>query len=373
MNRLKYYICILLCAGMAILGGCGAGRKKLSISPYVLVNVSGLSTRAQATVYLDTAGIYNALAGADAAQEEKAVYDSFVASLSVAADKLEKLANGDIINVTVTYDAQLAEELKLNVTDFVKTVEVSGLNEGYEIDVFKDLEVIVTGTAPYAFVTYTNKSDDPYIKNLEYVIEGRNSGLKNGDIITIRCMLDADTAELYYYYTDVTTMSYTVEGLDTYIYDSAELDSDVLGDIADECAEVIYADTNDTTTRMLYKLTGNANYLYQDNNEWVDSLKLNRVIFLSRSSEGTSPYENIILYVFDAAIANNYYTEYGYYIFEYTNAIRSGDGEFMIGRNDPHLRYICGQDYDELYSELTRDIAYQYSSVTLENIRINAE
>lgn len=366
MTRFKYCIFTLFC--VVLLSGCNVGKKELSISPYVLVNVTGLSTRAQATVYLDTAGIYSTLAGADATQEDRAKYDSFVSSLSISTDKLDKLANGDKINVTVTYDAQLADELKLNVTDFVKTVEVRGLNEGYEIDVFKDLEVIVTGTAPYAFVTYTNKSDDPYIKNLEYVIEGKTTGLKNGDIITIRCKLDPDTAELYYYYTDVTTMNYTVEGLDTYIYDQAELDSNVLSDIAGECAKVIYDDTDDTTTRMLYKLTGSSNYLYQDNNEWVDNLKLNQVIFLSRSSEGTSPYENIIFYVFEAAIANNYYTEYGYYIFEYTNAIRSGSGEFMIGHNDPQLRYICGQDFDELYAELTRDIAYQYSTVMVDNV-----
>lgn len=368
MKRFRYYICIMLLAGMAVIGGCSAARKKLSISPYVLVDVKGLSTRAQATVYIDTEGIYNALAGIGASREERAVYDGFVASLSVNADKLEKLANGDAVNVTVTYDAQLAEELSLNVSDFIKTVEISGLNEGYEIDVFKDLEVIVTGTAPYAFVTYNNKSDDPYISKLEYVVESKTSGLKNGDVVTIRCMLDADTAELYYYYTDVTTMSYIVEGLDTYIYDSAELDSDVLCDIAQECAQVVYDDTNDTTTRMMYKLTGSSNYLYQDNNERVDALRLSRVIFLSRSNEGASPYENIILYVFEATIANHYFSENGYYIFEYTNAIRSGNGEFMIGRNDPHLRYICGQNYEELYSELIRDIEYQYSAVTLDSV-----
>lgn len=373
MNRAKKYIYILLCVSMVLLGGCGAKRKELSVSPYVLVNVTGLSTRAQADVYLDTEGIYNALTGTEASEEKKAEYERFVASMSISTDKLEKLANGDVINVTVTYDAQLAEELKLNVKDFVKSVEVTGLNEGYEIDVFKDLEVLVTGTAPYAFVTYTNKSDDPYIRNLEYVIEGRNSGLKNGDVITIRCMLDADTAELYYYYTDVTTMNYTVEGLDSYIYDSAELDSTVLSDIADECAEVIYDDTADTTTRMLYRLSGSSNYLYQDNNEWVDSLKLNQVIFLSRSCEGTSPYENIILYVFEATIANNHYTENGYYIFEYTNAIRNGEGEFLIGRNDPQLRYICGQNFDELYDELIRRIEYQYSTVLLDNIHLKQE
>ena len=354
--------------GMVLLGGCSVGRRNISISPYILADVSGLSGRASATVYLDTAGIYSALAGTDATQEQKDEYKNFVESLTLSCDKLDKLANGDVINMTVTYDGEEADRLKLNVNDFVKSYNVQGLDEGQEIDVFKDLKVEVTGIAPYAFVTYTNNSTDPYIKNLEYVIEGKTTGLQNGDIITIKCMIDEKTAELYYYYTDVTTMSYTVEGLDTYIYDSEQLDKQVLSDIAAECADTIRSETDDTTMRMLYKLTGSSNYLYQDNNEWVDNIKLNQVIFLTRSAQGASPYENVILYVFEAAIANNNYTEYGFFIFEYTNAIRNGSGEFMIGRNNPELRYVCGLDFDELYNDLVKDMEYQYSVELLDGI-----
>ena len=364
----KLIPCITLLLGMVLLGGCSVGRRNMSISPYILADVSGLSGRASATVYLDTAGIYSALAGTDATQEQKDEYKSFVESLTLSCDKLDKLANGDVINMTVTYDGEEADRLKLNVNDFVKSYNVQGLDEGQEIDVFKDLKVEVTGIAPYAFVTYTNNSTDPYIKNLEYVIEGKTTGLQNGDIITIKCMIDEKTAELYYYYTDVTTMSYTVEGLDTYIYDSEQLDKQVLSGIAAECADTIRSETDDTTMRMLYKLTGSSNYLYQDNNEWVDNIKLNQVIFLTRSAQGASPYENVILYVFEAAIANNNYTEYGFFIFEYTNAIRNGSGEFMIGRNNPELRYVCGLDFDELHNNLVKDMEYQYSTELLDGI-----
>ena len=368
MKKIRYALFVMLV--MISISGCSAGRKNISLSPYIMTSISGLSGRATATAYLDTAGIYSALTGIDAAEEEKAKYDAFVASLELTCDKLDKLANGDAINLTVTYDAAAADELKINVNDFVKKVDVTGLDEGQEIDVFKDLQVEVTGTAPYAFVTYTNNSADPYIKNLEYVVEGRTTGLKNGDVITIKCMIDAKTAELYYYYTDVTSMDYTVEGLDSYIYDSAQLDYDELNDIAAECAAQVYAATDDTTTRMLYRLTGNTNYLYQDNNEWVDSLKLNQVIFMAGHGDGSSEYENIILYVFEAVVANNYYTEDGFFVFEYTNAIRSGDGGFMIGRNNPELRYVCGQDFDSVFSEIMENTEVQYNSEILEGISL---
>lgn len=368
MKRFKYLLFLFLC--LVFVSGCSLGRKDISMSPYIMASISGLSGRATATVYLDTEGIYSALAGVDASQGDREKYDAFVSSLGITCDKIDKLANGDSINVTVTYDAAAADELRINVNDFVKKIDVDGLDEGQEIDVFKDLKVEVTGTAPYAFVTYTNNSTDPYIKNLEYVIEGKTSGLKNGDVITIRCKIDAKTAELYYYYTDVTSMDYTVEGLDSYIYDSSKLDYTQLNDIAAECAAQIRVATDDTTTRMLYRLTGSSNYLYQDNNEWVDDIKLNQVIFMSGHGDGSSQYENIILYVFEVVVANNFYAEDGYFVFEYTNAITNGNGEFMVGRNNPELRYVCGQDFDTLFDEIMQNTQVQYNSEILEGISL---
>lgn len=367
MKKIGYAI-LLVCT--LLIAGCSVGRTNISISPYIITDISGLSGRATVTAYLDIDGIYSALAGVNAPEQDKAKYSAFVSSLELSCDKVEKLANGDSINLTVTYDAAAADELKLNVNDFIKRVEVAGLDEGQEIDVFKDLKVEVTGTAPYAFVTYTNNSSDPYIKNLEYVIKGKTTGLENGDVITVECKIDPKTAELYYYYTDVTSMDYTVEGLDSYIYDSSELDRDVLQDIAEECAEQIKAATDDTTTRMLYRLTGSSNYLYQDNNEWLDGVRLNQVIFLSGHGDGSSQYENIILYVFEVTVANNYYSENGYFIFEYTNAIRTSSGEFMIGRNNPELRYVCGQDFDSLYNDVMQNTQVQYNSELLEGINL---
>ena len=76
----------------------------------------------------------------------------------------------------------------------------------------------------------------------------------------------------------------------------------------------------------------------------------------------------IILYVFEVTVANNYYSENGYFIFEYTNAIRNGSGEFMIGRNNPELRYVCGQDFDSLYNDVMQNTQVQYNSELLEGI-----
>ncbi len=364
----KICVAVMLMFVVIMAVGCKSDRKQLSIAKYIMVNVEGLSGRATAKVYLDTQGIYSSLAGLDASQTEKDVYKGFVESLNVSASGLEQLANNDVITVTVTYDAELADELKLSVTDFIKNVTVTGLNEGTEIDVFKDLKLIVSGVAPYAFLTYENCSQDPYIKGLEYEIIGDVNNLSNGDKITIKCNLDPKTAELYYYYTDVTSMEYVVEGLDSYVYDTADIDYNILNEIAAECAQVIYDDTNDTTTRMMYTVSGNTNYLYQDNNEWVDLLKLNQVIFMTKNNGSIDSAENRLYYVFKAGVCNHNYYEEAYFIFEYANAIVAADGTFMIGRNNPELRYVCGVDFDALYNELTRDFIAGYNAVILDGV-----
>lgn len=364
----KLYILILLVLAVLMAAGCKEELKQIAIAPYISLEVEGLSGRADAVVSLDTQGIYIALAGEDASTEAKSVYKNFVDSLQVSADKLTAISNNDVITVTVTYNADIAEELGVSVTDFIKNITVSGLDEGTEIDVFKDLKLIVSGVAPYAFLTYENCSEDPYIKSLKYELTGDISNLSNGDKITINCKIDPKTAELYYYYTDITSMEYIVEGLDSYVYSSADIDYNVINEIAAECAQVIYDATDDTTTRMMYIVSGNTNYLYQDNNEWVDSLKLNQVIFMNKTTSVTGIPENRFYYVFKAGISNHNYYEEAYFIFEYSNAVLAADGTFMIGKNNPELRYVCGQDFDTLYNELIRDYNMYYNSIILDGV-----
>ena len=358
-------IIVLFCA---FAFGCTAGHKEISISNYAIVNIEGLSGRANATLVVDYDGIYSALAGINANQKEKDLYNGFVGSLSFSLDKYNGITNGDKLTLSVTYDDAIAKELKLNVTNIVRSYNITELYEGTEIDVFKDLSVIVSGVAPYATATFSNDSDDPYIKTLSYEFIGDSTKLSNGDTIVIKCNIDPKDAELYYYYTDRDTMSYTVSGLDTYITNPAELDYTKLNEIAADCADTIVSETEDTTTRMLYKLSGSSNYLYQDNHEKVDKIELRNVDFLMKNAYGEE--ENVILFIFYAVISNNNYTEDGYFIFKYQNALKDSEGNFYIGTNSPELRYDYGQNLDELYSEYLRDYS-AYDMAHLDGVTID--
>ena len=366
-----YYILICVFAfSILLMTGCKKRITNVSIDSFILHKVDGLSGRADAVTYLDTNGIYTKLTSLHKKikPEQEEGYRKLVDSMSIQTDRLTNLANDDVITVTVTYDTQLAESLRINLTDCVKNITITGLDVGTEIDVFKDLKVYITGTAPYAFASYSNESENPFIKNLSYEFVSDVTNLENGDIVKIKCNLDADIARQFLYYTDVTEKEYTVEGLDRFIYDQKEIDREALNEIINECEATIKAETDDTTTRMLYRLTGNSNYLYQDNNEWVDyiSTESTNHIFLSKKPGSDAVYENIIILVFAVGLKNNYYSEDGFFLFQYTNGVLTSDGKFMIGRNNSELRYVCGTDFGSLYDELTGEIIHQYEAVFIE-------
>lgn len=57
---------------------------------------------------------------------------SFINSVSLDYDTKRTLKNGDEIEITATYDHDLADELKLNIEDATKKVKVKGLIERYK-------------------------------------------------------------------------------------------------------------------------------------------------------------------------------------------------------------------------------------------------
>lgn len=365
MKRLYKILFLMVVMAMgAVMAGCNIGHRDIALANYAIINVDGLSGRANATLIVDYDGIYSNLVNSDKDGNGKDYYRTFVDSLKYSLDKYEQISNGDKITLNITYDNAEAERLKLNVSNIISAKDITELAEGTEIDVFRDVELIIDGVAPYAKVTYVNNSTDPFISKLTYEIIGNTQNVSVGDKLTLKCNYDSKDAELFYYYTDKLTMDYVVDGVDSYIYDANQMDLKLIGDIAKACADTIETETLDTTTRMLYTLTGSSNYLYQDNHEKVDKIELIRVDFFAKKGMVSGEDENATLLIFYAVISNSNYTEDGYFIFKYQNALVSPEGTLYMGVNSPELRYICGQDFDALYAEISREYApYEYTQI----------
>lgn len=67
--------------------------------------------------------------------------------------KTQSISNGDTIELTFTYNKDLAKRLKFKVKNTTIKLKVSGLEDGKKIDPFADLELTFTGISPNGKVT----------------------------------------------------------------------------------------------------------------------------------------------------------------------------------------------------------------------------
>lgn len=346
-----------------------------SLVKYVTVTVSGVNGRGKATVSLDEVGLYAALAGSEATAEEKAVYHDFVESVSCFVDRDEYLYNEDEIVVTADYSEKQAEKLGIRIVKTQRTQTVAGLTDGTKLDLFADLQIITSGTSPFITLTYANQSENAYLKSLEYTIS-RTAGLAIGDTITISCSADETSAAAQGYYFDMTEMEYTIQTADYYINDPADFPKDVVMSLAEEDIAAVHAATEDTTTHMVYQVTGNRSYLFRDNNEQATGFAYYKSEMAYNATGYELEHENYLLIYLKGQIALPTYTDDedpydyvdAYFCFLYSDAIMTTDGEFLMASNDAGERFVCGASYEDCLQEARERIGtgYSYSDVLFE-------
>lgn len=371
---IKIAVPVVLLAVLIVIKVRMSSDDKLILARYVLVTFDGFDGRAGATAVLDDMGLYSALAGSGAGEEEKLKYEDFVKSVTYRLDKTQGLKNGDELTVEVDYDESIAHKLKIKADKMPRTVQVSGLETGTELDVFAGLKIITGGISPYVYVTYSNESDNKYLASLEYEIS-RTSGLAIGDEITIRCNIDRNAAKGQGYYFENSEMTYTIEQADKYIDNPAELDMEVLDGIVKENIEVIAEEVADTTKHMSYEVTGNMNYLFRDGNEEAKDFKLHKAVLACNASGYEQNHENYVLFFYNGKVAmplyNNTEDPYEYLdawmCFIYSDAILSREGKMSMATNDPQLRYVCGSSYDDVLLAAVDEIGKAYDFKNIEN------
>lgn len=84
------------------------------------------------------------------------------------------------------------------------------------IDVFSDIHVSIEGAAPYATVTVTSTSTDPFVRNIHFSVTPEDD-LNPGDTVTITANVSKEDAREYGYRLTDNTMEYTLTELESYI------------------------------------------------------------------------------------------------------------------------------------------------------------
>ena len=91
-----------------------------------------------------------------------------------------------------------------------------------KIDVFEDIEVVVSGAAPHATVEVYSNSSNPFVQSIHFYATPDN-GLSNGDTITITADVAKSYAKQNGYRLADDTMKYKLKDVPSYITDTSDL------------------------------------------------------------------------------------------------------------------------------------------------------
>src|SRR5574344_1293945 len=198
----------------------GCGEETVNLADYIEVSFSGNSGSGTASTSIDYTALRqkiesNVSKDMDLTTRESAESD-FIYAINTDLSESYGLTNGDKITLTATCDTELGKFLNINFVCQPKEIEVSGLTETQEVDVFKDITVKFSGTSPAGKAQIVNNSTDKFVKEIYFSLD-KSSDLSNGDTVTITADVSSYEEENYGCVAKTTEKTFKVEGLDEYM------------------------------------------------------------------------------------------------------------------------------------------------------------
>lgn len=232
MKKVGISVMVLLLA--IVLGGCG--KQKVDITQFIDVRFSGIDGKAVATVKFDFPALEEVLTFGkdDITPAEAAAIIALEASMECEADISEGLSNGDSIKISIFWDKEAAKKCGVVFTGNEMTIEVTGLKEAEEIDIFADMEITYSGIAPEGTVKIAAEDF-----NVIRFIVTPDSHLRNGDTITVTAEADWEKFEEKGYIVTNREKTFTVEGLDEYVCEYSQFGEDILTEMDGAARELI--------------------------------------------------------------------------------------------------------------------------------------
>ncbi len=240
----KTIICVGL-AGLLLIAGAGCGKigakepQTIDLNSYIDYEIEGYSTKATLTYTIRYDDIIDdfELEDVAASRLEKKITGTW--------SKMTYLANGDEVTFEWTVDADSIEE-KYNVEFEAEDlkVEVKELDEMPEYDPFEYVEVSFSGMDGNGDATIDAGDNNP-LPDVCYRFETSSYYLSNGDEITVTAYSNsgdlADYCEDNDYILTQSSMTYTVEGLDSYVASIDEITPEMLAELQTQAQDTITA------------------------------------------------------------------------------------------------------------------------------------
>jgi hypothetical protein len=329
------------------------GKKHISPEDFVQLTYTGANGYATAECTIDVDGVVAKLVGKGVDEAKERLYVQLANNIKGSVTTGGNISNGDRITVNITYDKELANAAGVTVGNTEFVVRAKDIPAGTQVDLFENIEVIFAGISPDAYVVIKNEWDDRFLSQLSFVAD-KQKNITANDEITIRC--EADEAELgqHGYTADTFEKTYTADRLSSYVERIRQIDSKVVETLKEQCVTSIQTQTEDTTFRMIYRATGNRQYLYLPNDESAENITFLEAKFLDRNEDTSSELaKNKIVLIFSAEIVCDSEVENVYFGYTFENGYITADGTFNVLNGDSEAgQYICNVNYDEMLLEI---------------------
>ena len=323
--------------------------KGLDIRKYITADYVGIYGYAKGNYTFDKEAFYRDLAGSETNEDKLASYKNFADSIVVTSDDTT-IKNGEKVSLNINYDKAAMKATGYHIKKDSYSFVANGISEGKRINLFQDISVKINGISPEATAIVVNNSEDEYLKTLQYKTD-KSTGLANGDRIMITCDVTAEELAAHGYTASGTSVMYNVSGLSTYVSDAKGITKEVVNNVANIDKSMLEAETADTTFRMVYKLTGNRDFLSLVNNESLSEFSISKAYFLKKkdSNKNTNDPENILVLVNKIRVNADDRSEEGYAVVLHYNAYTKTDGSTVeVDTSNLKNQYALGQNEEEL-------------------------
>ncbi len=322
--------------------------QRFDVWNYVTISYDGANGYASPVFTLNKDKLYKELMGKSNDSDKSYNVKMLIASIDISSEAAD-VSNGDTYKVRLEADKKYEDAVGISISSGNKKIKASGIDRGTSVELFDKLDVMFTGVSPEANVVITNNWDDEYLASLTFSADKTNN-ISYGESVKITCNASYEEIARHGFLAQNMEASYNADKLPGYIDDVSKIDKKVIEQVGKEVLNTIDVETADTTFHMLYKATKDTAYLYHINEETASDAKIVSTYFLSR--KGTAGDNNNYVYIMaQATISDSESSATVYFAFSYTNAYENVDGTFDMNHDNESKRYICGTDYEALYSQ----------------------
>jgi len=291
-------IFVAIVAAVILIIALSANQKEaINAQEYLKYTIAGANGYAKVTTSFDSYSVCDDINDEINDYMKTASISDALKDTSIEVSKLDKLSNGDTINIILTYNKEALAQLGYKLKNTTFNVQVSGLVEPIVLDPFVDLSVEFVGISPEAQVKLTNNSTNNAIKDyILYTVGGNTNYYKNGDSITITAELKNNDGP---YILGQTDKEYVVSVDTEYIYSSDDLSEDIISYCNSKSSKYINSMLNNYS---LYK-TADMDYMGAS----VTNMELCNVYVLDDSKSTSNPYYNYrLLFIYKCDLNATY-------------------------------------------------------------------